>query len=83
MWESWNGDPEEELSLNMKMFCSTEVFFYRTLAGISPTSPGYRTMAIRPNVVGGVTDVEAVVETQSGPVVSAWQCERGGVRSCR
>ena len=41
VWESWNGDPGEELSLNMKMFCSTEVFFFRTLAGISPTSPGY------------------------------------------
>ncbi|MXZ20744.1 MAG: Bacterial alpha-L-rhamnosidase [Caldilineaceae bacterium SB0665_bin_25] len=77
VWESWNGDPEEELSLNMKMFCSTEVFFYRTLAGISPTSPGYRTIAINPSVVGAVTDVEAVVETQSGTVASAWQREKG------
>ena len=56
VWESWNGDPEDELSLNMKMFCSTEVFFYRTLAGISPISPGYRTIAIRPNLVGGLTE---------------------------
>ena len=77
VWESWNGDPEEELSLNMKMFCSTEVFFYRTLAGISPTSAGYRTIAIGPSVVGGVTGVEAVVETQSGTVASAWQREEG------
>ncbi|MDE0337854.1 MAG: family 78 glycoside hydrolase catalytic domain [Caldilineaceae bacterium] len=75
VWESWNGDPEEELSLNMKMFCSTEVFFYRTLAGISPTSPGYRTVAIRPNVVGGLTDVDAEVKTQSGLVAAAWQRE--------
>ena len=75
VWESWNGDPEEELSLNMKMFCSTEVFFYRTLAGISPTSPGYRTIAVSPKGVGGVTNVEAEVETLSGMVAVAWQRE--------
>lgn len=77
VWESWNGDPEEELSLNMKMFCSTEVFFYRTLAGISPTSPGYRTIAISPSVVGGVTEVEAEVKTLSGAVAAAWQRDAG------
>ncbi len=77
VWESWNGDPEEELSLNMKMFCSTEVFFYRTLAGISPTSPGYRTIAISPSVVGGVTEVEAEVKTLSGAVAAAWQQDAG------
>ena len=75
VWESWNGDPEEELSLNMKMFCSTEIFFFRTLAGISPASPGYRTISIRPSVVGGVTDMEAVVETLSGTVAVTWQRE--------
>ena len=77
VWESWNGDPEEELSLNMKMFCSTEVFFYRTLAGIRLTSPGYRTSAISPKVVGGVNEVEAVVKTQSGAVAVAWQRDTG------
>ena len=77
VWESWNGDPEEELSLNMKMFCSTEVFFYRTLAGIRLTSPGYRTSAISPKVVGGVSEVEAVVKTQSGAVAVAWQRDTG------
>ena len=61
----------------MKMFCSTEVFFYRTLAGISPASPGYRTIAISPNVVGGLTGVEAEVQTQSGPVAVAWRREAG------
>ena len=79
VWESWNGDPEDELSLNMKMFCSTEVFFYRTLAGISPTSPGYRTVAICPNVVGGLTSVEAEVRTQSGQVAAAWQRDAGAL----
>ncbi len=77
VWESWNGDPEDELSLNMKMFCSTEVFFFRTLAGISPTSPGYRTIEISPNVVGGLTEVEAEVKTQSGSVAVAWRQEAG------
>ena len=61
----------------MKMFCSTEVFFYRTLAGISPTSPGYRTIAISPSVVGGLTGVEAEVKTQSGTVAVAWQRDAG------
>ena len=75
VWETWNGDPQDELSLNMKMFCSTEVFFYRTLAGISPTSPGYRTIAISPSVVGGLTHAQAEVRTQSGPVAVAWQRE--------
>ena len=80
VWESWNGDPEEELSLNMKMFCSTEVFFYRTLAGISPDEPRLPNDRDSPQpVVGGVTEVEAVVETQSGLVAAAWQREKGAL----
>ena len=42
----------------MAMFGSTEVFFYRDLAGISPTSPGYKTITIAPQVVGDLTRAE-------------------------
>lgn len=79
VWESWDGDPERELSLNMKMFCSTEVFFYRTLAGIGPVSPGYKKISIRPTVVGDLTHVQAEVRTPCGPVAVAWNRENNAL----
>lgn len=71
LWETWEGD--RELSLNMKMFGSTEKFFYKDLAGIGPAAPGFRRIMIKPNVVGDLKHVRASVMTVRGRVTVHWE----------
>ena len=70
IWEVFEGG---NLCLNMKMFGNIEVFFYKYLAGISPTKPGYREISIKPHIVGDLTHVAASVETVNGLVSSSWR----------
>jgi alpha-L-rhamnosidase len=71
IWESWAD--KEDLSLNMKMFGSSEKFFYKDLAGISPASPGYKRIVIKPRVVGDLTYANASIKTVRGKVSSSWK----------
>ena len=60
------------LSQNMKMFGSLDKFFYRNLAGIRPTSPGYRRVLIQPQPVGDLKTVTASQRTVRGTVAVDW-----------
>ena len=72
--ETWECETEEpQLSYNMAMFGSTEVFFYRDLAGISPSSPGYKNIKIAPQVVGDLTYASGSLKTVRGLVSSSWK----------
>ena len=70
VWESFEDNSH---SLNMKMFGSTEKFFYKDLAGISPASPGYQRIRIKPRPVGDLTYAKASVKTVRGLVSSHWE----------
>ena len=70
IWECFEGG---NCSLNMKMFGSTEVFFYKYLAGIRPTSPGYKEISIKPCVVADLEWVDASIKTVRGTVSSSWR----------
>jgi len=72
LWETWDGNPEEKLSYNMKMFGGIDKFFYRDLAGIRPAAPGYRRIEIKPNMVGDLSFVRAEVQTVRGSVAVDW-----------
>jgi len=73
IWENWDGTPEEELSYNMKLFGSVEKFFYKNLAGISPASPGYKQIIIKPHITGDLTSASALIKTVRGMVSSSWK----------
>ena len=75
VWETWNG--EDRHSLNMKMFGSTEKFFFKDLAGISPAAPGYRRVLIKPQVVGDLRQAEGEVKTVAGKVAVSWKLSEG------
>ena len=60
------------LSQNMKMFVSLDKFFYRNLAGISPESPGYRHVLIKPQPVEDLQTVTAQERTALGTVKVEW-----------
>ncbi|MBW2084220.1 MAG: family 78 glycoside hydrolase catalytic domain, partial [Deltaproteobacteria bacterium] len=72
IWESWNGNPDEQLSYNMKLFGSVEKFFYKGLAGISPAEPGYKRITIMPHIVDDLKYARASIKTVRGEVKSNW-----------
>ena len=76
LWESWSDLREEKLSLNMKLLGSVEKFFYRDLAGIRATAPGFREVAIAPQVVGDLEWARAQVRTVRGEIAVALAAQR-------
>jgi len=70
VWESFEVDNH---SLNMKMFGSTEKFFYRDLAGIGPAAPGFRKITIKPRILKDLTYAKASLKTVRGSVSSSWE----------
>ena len=73
LWESWSDLREEKLSLNMKLLGSVEKFFYRDLAGIRATAPGFREAAIEPQVVSDLEWARAHLRTVRGEFAVHWR----------
>jgi alpha-L-rhamnosidase len=55
------------------MFGSITEFFYKNLAGIEPSSPGYKEISISPQLVGDLTHASATVQTMYGEIGSKWE----------
>ncbi len=76
LWERWGGyryfDAKMN-SLNHIMYGSIDEFFYRDIAGIRPSLPGYKEITIAPRLVGDLTEAKASVRTIYGNVTSAWK----------
>ena len=49
------------------------LWFYRDLAGVEPTSPGYRPFEIRPTMPDGLDWVKFYKDCPYGRIVSEWQ----------
>ncbi|MBP5504587.1 MAG: alpha-L-rhamnosidase N-terminal domain-containing protein [Bacteroidales bacterium] len=73
-WEQWNGD----FSHNHPFMGGGIRWFYRDLAGLEPTEPGYRTFEIRPTVVDGLNWVKFTKECPYGHIGIDWNVTVGG-----
>jgi alpha-L-rhamnosidase len=74
LWERWEKLTGPAMnSQNHIMFGSIDAWFYRVLAGLSPLRPGWKTVRVRPWVLGDLESVEARLETVAGPVGAAWR----------
>jgi alpha-L-rhamnosidase len=78
LWERWGGykyfGPAMN-SLNHIMFGSIDEFFYKGLAGIQMTAPGFKKIRIQPKVQKGLNHAEASMKTIRGEVSSSWKKE--------
>jgi alpha-L-rhamnosidase len=76
IWEAWDAiSPDGEIrpmSLNHYAPGSVDDWLYRRVAGIRPTSPGYRSAAIDPDFDAGVDSVRAHVGTPYGRLAVEW-----------
>ncbi|GHV58465.1 hydrolase [Bacteroidia bacterium] len=69
--EQW--DPRQGASWNHFMMGQIDEWFFRSLAGIEPTAPGFQTFTIHPQVVGDLSYVKAGHETLYGRIQVEWK----------
>ena len=50
-------------------------FLYRRIAGLEPTSGGYKTFRVAPIIGGGLTHAKADIKTPYGSIRAAWRIE--------
>lgn len=76
IWELWNSDTEGPgmNSRNHVMLLGDFItWLYEDLAGIKPASPGFKTMEMKPTIVGDLTAVKARHRSIYGTVSSEWE----------
>jgi alpha-L-rhamnosidase len=82
VWEHWNGidaDGVAHDSLNHYSKGAVVSFLHRHVAGLQPTSPGYRTFRVEPLLGGGLTWARTSHESPFGLIEVAWALEEGGL----
>lgn len=76
IWELWNGDTASRKmnSRNHVMMLGDLIaWYYRDLAGISPATPGYKEILLKPDFsIAALDSVSATYETPYGPVTSSY-----------
>jgi alpha-L-rhamnosidase len=81
IWERWDGQrPDGSFqsvgmnSFNHYAYGAIGEWMYRVVAGleIDPAEPGYRHVLVQPQPGGGLTSVEARLETLYGEAAAAW-----------
>jgi alpha-L-rhamnosidase len=80
-WGKWIVDGLTTCCEHWNEHCSTDIYylggpldayFFKYLAGISPTKPGYEEFTIKPHVKNALTNVTAVVNSVRGQVSCRW-----------
>ncbi len=91
IWERWDAlrpdgtvntgkDDTEDggmVSFNHYAYGAVGDFLYRRIAGLEPTSGGFRTFRVAPVPGGGLTAVKATIGTPFGKASCAWTHENG------
>lgn len=73
--EQW--DPRKGASWNHFMMGQIDEWFFHSLAGIVPSTPGFKEFTIQPQPVGDLTWVKANHETLYGNIAVSWKRENG------
>jgi alpha-L-rhamnosidase len=82
IWERWDGWTHDKgfqdagmNSFNHYAYGAVGNWLYTRVAGLAPAAPGYREIAFRPLIGGGLTQATATLETILGRASSMWQVE--------
>jgi len=86
IWERWDGQKPDGTfqdaamnSFNHYAYGAIGEWMYRVVAGIEldPGAPGYKHALVQPRPGGGLTSVDARLDTMYGRVASAWKLGDG------
>ncbi len=76
LWERWEKLTGGGMnSHNHIMLGSIDAWFYRVIAGLKCTAPGWKKMIIRPPLFAGLTEASAEVMTVRGKAGVSWRRE--------
>jgi alpha-L-rhamnosidase len=80
IWERWDSqlpdgsiNPGLMTSFNHYALGAVADWLHRTVAGLAPAQPGYRSILVKPQPGGGLTDASAKHLTPYGAAEVAWQ----------
>ncbi|MEU1183249.1 glycoside hydrolase family 78 protein [Streptomyces sp. NPDC005820] len=84
IWERWDAilpdgtvNPSGMTSLNHYALGAIAHWLHTVVAGIEPTSPGYRTVRVAPRPGGDLTHVRAAHRTPTGTIKVEWRDDDG------
>lgn len=77
LWETW-AYSDNVYSQNHPMFGSVNEWFYRSLLGIQPTSPGFETIRISPQPTGDLAWAKGSYQSVKGTIIVEWEREASG-----
>lgn len=87
IWERWDSmlpdgslHPGEMISFNHYALGAVADWLHRTVAGLAPAEPGYRSLVIQPRPGGGLTSARASLRTPYGLAESGWSIEEGQLK---
>ncbi|NIZ91433.1 family 78 glycoside hydrolase catalytic domain [Kineococcus rubinsiae] len=79
-WERWDSmlpdgsvNPGQMTSFNHYALGSVADWMHRTVAGLAPAAPGYRTLLVRPRPGAGLASASARHETPYGTAAVGWR----------
>jgi alpha-L-rhamnosidase len=85
VWERWDSmlpdgtiNPGQMTSFNHYALGAVADWLHRTVGGIAPAEPGYRTVRVAPRPGGGLTWAECSLQTPHGLVAVGWRWEPSG-----
>jgi alpha-L-rhamnosidase len=75
LYENWNINAANDISLNHIMFGEIGAWFYKALGGIRPAeaSPGFKNVRVQPNFVKGLDSFSCYHDGPYGRIISAWK----------
>jgi alpha-L-rhamnosidase len=84
VWERWDAmlpdgtiNPGQMTSFNHYALGAVADWLHRTVAGLAPAEPGYRTVRVAPRPGGGITWAKASLATAHGQIRVGWQLVDG------
>ena len=81
IWETWDmvapdgSFPHGPFSLNHCALGSCGEWLYRTVGGLAPERPGYKSFVVRPTPGGGVNRATVTYESVYGTITILWQVQ--------
>ena len=77
LYENWNIDAANDISMNHIMFGEIGAWLYKALGGIKPDRkiPGFRHILLQPHFVADLNAFEAEYNSSQGMVRSSWKKE--------
>ncbi|OQP59278.1 alpha-rhamnosidase [Niastella vici] len=75
LYENWNINSANDISLNHIMFGEIGAWFYKALGGIKPdaNNPGFKKIVLQPYFIKTLNQVEVKHQSPYGTIVSSWK----------